>query len=81
MNGTKDWLSNLKLRLSYGTSGSDNISSNLWRETWSSLGSGSNHTPINGELGSFYRPDGLLANSKLKWETTISRNFGIDFDS
>ena len=51
----------------------------LWRETWSSLGSGSNHTPINGELGSFYRPDGLLANSKLKWETTISRNFGIDF--
>ena len=79
MNGTKDWLSNLKLRLSYGTSGSDNISSNLWRETWSSLGSGSNHTPINGELGSFYRPDGLLANSKLKWETTISRNFGIDF--
>ena len=76
MNGTKDWLSNLKLRLSYGTSGSDNISSNLWRETWSSLGSGSNHTPIN---GAFYRPDGLLANSKLKWETTISRNFGIDF--
>ena len=79
MNGTKDWLSNLKLRLSYGTSGSDNISSNLWRETWSSLGSGSNHTPINGELGSFYRPDGLLANSKLKWETTISRNIGLDF--
>lgn len=79
MSGTKDWLSNLKLRLSYGTSGSDNISSNLWRETWSSLGSGSNHTPINGELGSFYRPDGLLANSKLKWETTISRNLGVDF--
>ena len=47
--------------------------------SWSRLGSGSNHTPINGELGSFYRPDGLLANSKLKWETTISRNFGIDF--
>lgn len=79
MENTKDWLSNLKLRLSYGTSGSDNISSNLWRETWSSQGSGNNHTPINGITGSFYRPDGLLANNKLKWETTISRNLGIDF--
>lgn len=79
MAGAKNWLSNLKVRLSYGTSGSDNISSNLWRETWSSLSSSSNHTPINGELGSFYRPDGLLANSDLKWETTISRNLGFDF--
>lgn len=79
MAGAKNWLSNLKVRLSYGTSGSDNISSNLWRETWSSLSSSSNHTPINGELGSFYHPDGLLANSDLKWETTISRNLGFDF--
>lgn len=79
MRGTENWLSNLKLRLSYGTSGADNISSNLWRETWSSLGSGSNHTPINGEFTAFYRPDGLLANPDLKWETTISRNIGIDF--
>lgn len=79
MAGTKDWLSNLKFRLSYGMSGSDNINSNLWRETWSSQGSGSNHTPINGVTGSFYRPDGLLANNNLKWETTISRNLGLDF--
>lgn len=79
MDNTKNWLSNLKLRLSYGTSGADNISSNLWRETWSSLGSANNHTPINGELGPFYRPDGLLANPDLKWETTVSRNIGIDY--
>lgn len=74
-----DWLSNLKLRVSYGTSGSDNINSNLWRETWKSLGSGSNRLPINGEFSAFYRPDGLLANNDLKWETTISRNIGIDY--
>lgn len=79
MQGTKRWLSNLKLRLSLGTSGSDNIDANLWKETWSSVGSSSNHTPINGEFSSFYRPDGLLANPNLKWETTISRNLGIDF--
>ncbi len=74
-----DWLSNLKLRLSYGTSGSDNINSNLWRETWKSLGSGSSKLPINGEVSAFYTPDGLLANNDLKWETTISRNIGIDY--
>jgi TonB-linked SusC/RagA family outer membrane protein len=79
MAETKDWLSNLKLRLSYGESGSDNISSNLWQETWSSVSSGSNNMPINGEFTSFYRPDALLANDALKWETTISRNLGIDF--
>ena len=79
MESTSNWLSNLKLRLSYGASGADNISSDLWRETWSSLSSSSNHTPINGEMGSFYRPDGLLANPDLKWETTISRNVGLDF--
>lgn len=79
MERSKDWLSNLKLRLSLGTSGSDNIDANLWRETWSSAGAGDNHTPINGELGPFYRPDGLLANPDLKWETTVSRNLGIDF--
>lgn len=27
----------------------------------------------------FYQPDGLLANNDLKWETTISRNLGIDY--
>ncbi len=79
MEDTKDWLSNLKLRLSLGTIGSDNISPNLWQETWSSVGSGGNHTPINGQFISYYRPDGLLANPDLKWETTISRNIGIDY--
>ena len=63
MQGTKRWLSNLKLRLSLGTSGSDNIDANLWKETWSSVGSSSNHTPINGEFSSFYRPDGLLGDN------------------
>lgn len=79
MGGASNWLSNLKLRLSCGASGADNISSNLWRETWSSVGTSSNHTPINGEFISFYRPDGLLANPDLKWETTISRNLGLDY--
>lgn len=79
MAGTKNWLSNLKLRLSYGTSGADNISSNLWRETWKTTSAANNKVTINGEKTPFYQPDGLLANNDLKWETTISRNLGIDY--
>ncbi|SHK61769.1 SusC/RagA family TonB-linked outer membrane protein [Xylanibacter ruminicola] len=79
MAGTKDWLSNLKLRLSYGTSGADNISPNLWRETWKTTSAANNKVTINGEKTPFYQPDGLLANNDLKWETTISRNLGIDY--
>ena len=36
MEGTKDWLDNLKVRLSYGTVGNDGISSDLWSQTWTS---------------------------------------------
>lgn len=79
MENTKEWLSNLKLRLSLGTTGSDNINPNLWQETWTSIASNNDHTPINGQFYSFYRPGALLANPDLKWETTISRNIGLDF--
>ncbi len=77
MEDTREWLSNLKLRLSWGESGADNISSNLWRETWSSTPN--TKLPINGEFLPFYQPDGMLANPDLKWETTVSRNIGIDY--
>lgn len=79
MASTKEWLSNLKLRLSYGMSGADNINSNLWRETWKTTSADNNKVTINGEKTPFYQPDGLLANNDLKWETTISRNLGIDY--
>ena len=74
MESTKDWMDNLKLRLSLGTSGADNIDSSLWHETWSS-----STTSWNGGTVNVYAPEGLKSNPDLKWETTISRNIGIDF--
>lgn len=74
MSNAKDWLDNLKLRLSYGTAGADNIDSSLWRETWVS-GTG----VWNGNSVNTYKPSGLKSNPDLKWETTISRNVGLDF--
>ena len=74
MKDTQDWLSNLKLRLSFGTSGNDNIDASLWQATWNS-----SSTSVDGETINTYIPGKMMANPDLKWETTISRNIGLDF--
>lgn len=74
MEGARDWLDNLKLRLSYGTSGSDGISSSLWKDTWSS-----STITVDGVITPVYNPGSMKANPDLKWETTTSRNIGLDF--
>lgn len=85
MANTKDWLSNLKLRLSYGVTGSDAISSNLWKESWS-LSTGAtnytisdNRTDTNTGYGYPYQPGSMAPNPDLKWESTVSRNIGVDY--
>lgn len=74
MESTKDWLDNLKLRLSYGTSGNDDIDASLWKEFWEPSVDWS-----TGKRTITYSPSENLANSDLKWETTVSRNLGLDF--
>lgn len=74
MENTRDWLDNLKLRVSYGTSGSDNIDASLWRETWKTK-----QITVDGEKVTTYVPGDMKGNPDLKWETTISRNLGVDF--
>ncbi len=71
--GSREWLSNLKLRLSYGTAGSDNINSSLWQTTYTSSSSVRDGSPVLTYKTSF------LGNPDLKWETTVSRNLGLDF--
>jgi TonB-linked SusC/RagA family outer membrane protein len=71
------WINNLKLRVSYGSVGNDGISANLWKMTWSSSLS---QYSINEQQQPAYNPSsGTLANPNLKWETTITRNVGIDY--
>lgn len=73
MNSTKKWLSNLKLRLSYGVSGNQGISP---YQTQGSLTS-TKYSFDNGE-GLGMRP-GELANKELSWEKTAVYNIGLDF--
>lgn len=74
MANAKSWVDMLKLRVSYGTSGSDSISSSLWKETWSTT-----TVKVDGVDVPVYRPASMLQNTDLKWETTISRNVGLDY--
>ena len=75
LKGTKDWLSNLKLRLSYGSAGNNRMDIDLWKSmfTASSIEGYAYNESVSAGL---YNTD--LANRSLKWETTISKNIGID---
>jgi len=70
------WLDDLKLRLSYGAVGNDGISSDLWSQTWTTS---STTYPIGGTNLVSYDLASTMANPDLKWETTITRNLGLDF--
>nr|WP_297015211.1 SusC/RagA family TonB-linked outer membrane protein [Prevotella sp.] len=74
MKGTQDWLSNLKLRLSVGASGNDDIHASLFETIWEE-----EIIEVNGQQVTTYKPGDIMANPDLKWETTISRNLGLDF--
>jgi len=78
MNGTRGWLSNLKLRLSYGTAGNNRISNVSYQQVYSAY-SGSKYYGVGDTQNAYYVTSSSLANPDLKWETTITRNLGLDF--
>ena len=79
MKESSDWLSNLKLRLSFGTAGNNRISSGLMYSTFS-LSDNTSKAPFFDENRvSMLEHGTTLSNPGLKWETTITRNLGVDF--
>ena len=85
MKGTQDWLSNLKLRLSFGMAGNNRINSGLIYPVYSMPELKDAKFPEwnNGNSGmttpSLLQHGKYLYNPDLKWETTITRNIGIDY--
>ncbi|WBO85462.1 SusC/RagA family TonB-linked outer membrane protein [Hymenobacter yonginensis] len=67
-------ISDLKLRLSYGLAGNNRINDFAFRQLFSGGGGEYwlNHIRVGGAAVPF------LANENLKWETTVSRNLGMD---
>lgn len=72
-----DWINDMKLRVSYGTVGNDRIPSSQYVNLFSpSVGTYS----INEVLQPLYVPaSSNLANPDITWETTVTRNIGLDF--
>ena len=72
-------VSNLKLRLSYGTSGNDRIDADLYQKLYRVNSS----RPAGwGEVSHYYYEfynSKYVYNPDVKWETTITRNIGLDF--
>ena len=74
MRGAEKWLDDLKLRVSFGTAGNNNIPVGQLVQTYSA----SSTAWVNG-ISSYWAPSKTMANPDLKWETTITRNIGLDF--
>jgi TonB-dependent starch-binding outer membrane protein SusC len=67
-------IENLKLRFSYGTAGNNNIPPNQISQIFTSGTS----SWMDG-FTTFWSPSTVMANPHLKWETTVTRNLGLDF--
>ncbi|WP_375301588.1 SusC/RagA family TonB-linked outer membrane protein [Niastella sp. OAS944] len=72
------FITDLKLRASYGSVGNNNISSDQWRmlfkpEQSRPYGAGETLNPY------YTFASTQLTNPEVKWETTITRNIGLDF--
>jgi TonB-linked SusC/RagA family outer membrane protein len=77
MTNTKKWLSNAKLRLSYGSVGNARVSSN-WRQEYSVETSSNKLIYIGEKAQSSLKTSSVLRNENLTWETKISANAGLD---
>ncbi|MBR5687934.1 MAG: TonB-dependent receptor [Prevotella sp.] len=79
MESTRKWLSNLKLRLSYGTAGNNRIGSAMFETTYKAYSNTKYYGAGNQQNPHYTLNNAQLANPDLKWETTITRNIGLDF--
>ena len=79
MQPYKEWLDNLKLRVSYGLAGNARVNP-YWRQTYAAV-TNSKYLYYPGEKPqSSLQPERTLRNEKLTWETKHSANVGLDIN-
>ncbi len=74
MKWSNKWLDDLKLRFSYGTAGNNNIPSGQISQEYEATTT----SWVNG-YNNILAPSSYMANPDLKWETTYTRNLGLDY--
>jgi len=77
MANAKDWLSQLKLRLSYGEAGNNRIGTLLFKPSYSVSTSG--NYAIGDTQHNYYATSSSLANPDIRWESLVTKNAGLDF--
>ena len=78
MESTKKWLSNLKLRLSYGKVGNNRLGNNTFVQLYN-LNSGSKRYGVGESSNTDLSASSVLANPNITWEKRTTRNLGLDF--
>ena len=78
MESTKKWLSNLKLRLSYGKVGNNRLGNNTFVQLYN-LNSGSKRYGVGESANTDLSASSVLANPNITWEKRTTRNLGLDF--
>ena len=78
MEQTRDWLTNLKLRGSWGKNGNDNIGDFAYT-TLTATGGSSNYYYGQTASMTYGSKANRLANEDLKWEESEQTNVGVDF--
>ncbi|MBE8722766.1 SusC/RagA family TonB-linked outer membrane protein [Sphingobacterium pedocola] len=77
---SQSWITDLKLRASYGEVGNDAIDPNQWNQLWVAETDPRSQGILNNLLQPAYDlASAQFANRNLKWETTVTRNVGLDF--
>lgn len=77
-----EWIDQLKLRLSYGLTGNNNVSNDMWRPLYainSTGGPGFGESSTYGEQYYGNQNGARFENRDIKWEKTTKRNIGIDW--
>ena len=78
MKDTRDWLTNLKFRASWGKNGNDNIGDFAYT-TLTALGGTSNNYFGRTATMVYGSKANRLSNEDLKWEESEQTDFGLDF--
>lgn len=78
MASTHNWLSNLKLRFSYGKVGNDKLPNYMFSQLYNT-NSGSKRYGVGENANSHLAVTTVLANPLLTWEKRTTRNLGLDF--
>lgn len=74
MRWSKPWINDMKIRFSYGTAGNNNIPAGQMEQAYVATST----EWINGTT-TIWVPSKVMANPDLKWETTYTRNIGLDY--